>query len=157
MRAVMHWVAWLGVLLGLWLAFVGGTSWGEEVAGVVAGAIGATAAEVVRQQGLLRYRLTPSLLLFLPKQLWHVVRAFLLLELVLLRSLATRRIPVGAFRVRAARDTGADDAAGRGLRAFAGWAGSLTPNTVVVDVDRAEGLLLEHHLLPERAAQDPLE
>lgn len=155
MRAVLAWLTWVGLLFGLWVALVGGTNWGEEIAGLAAAVIGATAAEVVRRQGLLSYRVPVALLRFLPAQFLGAVRDFVLLQAVLVRALATWTFPRGAFRVHD-RDTGGDSAQGRGIRAFAGWAGSLAPNTVIVHVDRTDGVLLEHHLLPEKASEDPL-
>jgi multisubunit Na+/H+ antiporter MnhE subunit len=155
MRAVLFWLLGFGLLYGLWLALVGGTTWNEQIAGLAAATVAATAGEVVRRQGLLSFRVPVALLGALPRRLWDVLREFALLQVVLLRALLTRRAPRGGF-VSHERDTGGDTARGRGLRAFAGWVGSLAPNTVVVDIDREKGVLLEHHLVRGKASRDPL-
>jgi multisubunit Na+/H+ antiporter MnhE subunit len=155
MRPVLFWLICFGLLFGLWLALVGGTSWNEQIGGLIAAAVAAAAAEIVRRQGLLSYRVPLGLLGGLLPVAWEVVRQFVLLQVVLLRALVTRRAPRGAFAAHS-RDTGGDTPRGRGVRAFAGWLGSLAPNTVVVDVDRADGVLLEHHLVPTEASPDPL-
>jgi hypothetical protein len=155
MRGAANWLTWLVILFGLWLGFVGATSAGEELAGIVTAGLGATAAEVVRRHGLFSYRPPLALLRSLPLRAWYVVRDFVLLLAVLGRSLATRRVRDGAFRVLE-RETGGDDARGRGLRAYVGWAGSLAPNTLVVHVDEAEHLVLEHELVRDRSSPDPL-
>lgn len=155
MRAILFWLLCFGLLFGLWLALVGGTTWNQQIGGLIAAALAATGAEIVRRQGLLSYRVPSSLLGSLPRKTWEVLREFVLLQAVLLCALVTRRAPRGTFEVHS-RQTGGDTPRGRGLRAFAGWAGSLAPNTVVVDVDREDGLLLEHHLVPGQASRDPL-
>src|SRR5204863_5470358 len=134
----LFWLLSFGLLFGLWLTLVGGTSIDQEIGGLAAAATAATAAEIVRRQGLLSYRVPLPLLDALPRRAWDVLLQFVLLQAVLLRALFTRRLPRGAFEVHR-RDTGGDTPRGRGTRAFAGWLGSLAPNTVVVGVYRAEG------------------
>ena len=56
MRRVAAWLAWFAGLLVLWLLLVGAIQDVEQIAGLVAAAIGATAAEVVRSQGLAALR-----------------------------------------------------------------------------------------------------
>lgn len=152
MRTALSWAAWFGPLFGLWVAFVGVTTGSELIAGLAAAAVGATAADIVRRCGLLSYRPPPGLASPLARQLWHTVRDFLLLVWLLVPALTGRR-PKGAFRTIEV-DTRGDSPSGRGWRAFAGWIGSIAPNTIVVDLD--EGTVLRHDLVPGRSPDDPL-
>ena len=52
-----YWIAWYLPLVVLWLAFVDTVAIAEVVLGLVAAAVAATAAELVRAQGLVRFRL----------------------------------------------------------------------------------------------------
>ena len=152
MRTALSWAAWFGPLFGLWLAFVGVTSGAEVVAGLAAAAVGATAAEVVRRCGLLSYRPPPGLAAAFARQLWRTVRDFLLLVWLLFPAMAGHRSR-SAFRTIEVNTRG-DSPSGRGWRAFAGWVGSIAPNTIVVDLD--EGTVLRHELVPGRSPDDPL-
>ena len=151
MRTALSWAAWFGPLFGLWVAFVGATSGAELVAGLAAAAVGATAAEVVRREGLLAYRPPGGIAPAFARQLWRTVRDFLLLVWLLVPALAGRRSR-GAFRTFEA-DTRGDSPSGRGWRGFTGWVGSIAPNTIVVDID--EGTVLRHDLVPGRSPDDP--
>ena len=46
---------------------------------------------------------------------------------------------------------GGDDPVSAGRRAFATIADTTTPNTIVVDIDCDDDLVLRHDLVPERA------
>ena len=59
LRRVTLWIAWYVPLVVLWLAFVDTLATAEVVLGLVAAAVAATAAEVVRGQDLVRFRLEP--------------------------------------------------------------------------------------------------
>jgi hypothetical protein len=145
-RGVTAWLAWFGGLFLLWLVLVGTIQDTELVAGLFAAAIGATAAEVVRAQGLLQYRVEWRWLRRTPSHLARVVPEFFLVLATLVRR---RR---GAFRTLEF-PTGGERTVDRGRRAWAGLAASLAPNRVVVDVDEETGLVLVHDLVP-RAAPD---
>ena len=66
-RRVGFWIAWYVLLLLLWLAFVDTFNPAEMALGLVAAAIAATAAEVVRSQELVRFRMDPRWLRDLPQ------------------------------------------------------------------------------------------
>jgi hypothetical protein len=72
-RRVGFWIAWYVPLAILWLAFVGTLAGAEVVAGLVAAAIAATAAELVRSQELVRFRLDPRWLRGLHQLPWQVL------------------------------------------------------------------------------------
>jgi multisubunit Na+/H+ antiporter MnhE subunit len=73
-RRVGFWIAWYVPLVVLWLAFVD-TLAAEEVAlGLVTAAVAATAAELVRSQGLVRFHLDPRWLRDVHRLPWQVLR-----------------------------------------------------------------------------------
>jgi len=142
-------VAWWCVLFGLWVALVGTKAWLELVAGACAAAIGTASLEVVRSQGVLAFRFHARWLLEAGRPLARIVPDFVVLTLALVR-----RRPGGAFRA-VPFEPGGDTPLGAGRRAFVTVAGSLAPNTLVVDVDRERNLLLVHELDPAHASEPP--
>jgi hypothetical protein len=145
MRRVAAWLSWFAGLFVLWLLLVGTVQDVELVAGVCAAALGATAEEVVRAQGLLGFRVEWRWLRQASKPLARVVPEFLLLMLVLLRR------PRGTFRTLEF-PVGGNRATDAGRRGFAVVAGSLSPNRLVVDVDQEAGGALVHDLVPARGS-----
>jgi hypothetical protein len=144
MRRMAAWLAWCAGLLVLWLLLVGTVQDVERIAGLVAAAIGATAAEVVRSQGLLRYRVEARWLARGVKELLRVVPNFVRV----IAALPAR--PSGAFRTVPFPAGGVRDV-DRGRRAWATLAASLAPNRLVVDLDPERGEALIHDLLPRAA------
>ena len=139
------WLAWFGALFVFWLALVGVVQDLELIAGLCAAAIGATLVELVRAQGMFRYRFDRRWALLLPKHVLRVVPDFVRLMIALPRrpqgSFRTLDFPVGGERgIDASR------------RAFAVFAASLAPNRLVVDTDPDAGGAVVHDLLPESAS-----
>ena len=150
MRRVTAWLAWFGGLFVLWLLLVGTVQDVELVAGLAAAAIGATAAEVVRAQGLLRYRVEARWIRPGLRQLLHVAPDFV-------RVLAALpRRPSGSFRT-VPFPTGGERDVDRGRRAWVTFAASLAPNRLVVDLDPGTGEALVHELLPRAAGEELLQ
>jgi hypothetical protein len=148
-RRLTAWLCWLAGLFALWLLLVGTVQDLELIAGLAAAAIGATAAEVVRAQGLLRYRIERRWLFRGTRQLLLVVPDFF-------RVLAALgRRPRGAFRTIPFPAGGERDV-DRGRRAWATIAASFAPNRLVVDIDPETGEALVHDLLPHAAAAEEL-
>jgi multisubunit Na+/H+ antiporter MnhE subunit len=141
---------WWLAFFGLWLALVGTKAWLELVAGACAATIGLIALAVVTAQGLLGFRFHPRWLVEAGRPLARIVPDFLLLA----RALLERRRRAGAFRA-IPFDPGGDTPLGAGRRAFVTIAGSLAPNTLVVDVDRERNLLLVHEFDPKAAPEPP--
>ena len=139
----------------LWLAFVDTLAWEwEEVAaGLVAAAIAATAAELVRSQDLVRFHLDPRWLRGLAPLPWQVLRDTWLLTVALWRHL-TGHPARGRFRV-VPFPSEADDASSAGRRALVTALVSVAPNTVVVGVEGQEGEMLVHQLVPEPGSPVP--
>ena len=155
MRArLAHWLAWWIALVLLWQLFVNTFAPPEVLAGLVAAAIAATAAEVVRGQGLIHFR---------PRMHWLVRARKLPLAVivdcrvvlgVLWRRLV-RREPVQGVFTAFPFDSGGDDAEAAARRALYVLAISLTPNTFVVGIDREDDVMLVHQLVssdPARAS-----
>ena len=149
MRRVAAWLAWFGGLLILWLLLVGTIAHTEVIAGLGAAAVAATAAEVVRSLGLLDFRVERKWLARTPRQLLRAVPDFFLVLGTIVRP---RR---GTFRT-IPFPTGGERAVDHGRRAWAGLAGSLAPNRLVVDVDPEAGEGLVHDLVRRAAADEVL-
>ena len=146
MTRVAAWLSWFAGLLVLWLLFVGTVQDVERIAGLCAAAIGATAVEVVRSQGLLGFRIEWRWLRQTWKPVLRVVPEFLLLMAALLRR---RR---GSFR-RLDFPAGGARNVDAGRRAFAVVAASFAPNRLVVDLDPEAGTALVHDLVPGHGSE----
>lgn len=144
MARAASWLAWFGATFVLWLALVGVVQDIELIAGLCAAAIGATVVELVRAQGLFRYRFDRRWPLLLPKHVLRVVPDFVRLMVALPRR------PRGSFRTLDFA-VGGERGIDAGRRAFAVFAPSLAPNRLVVDTDPEAGGAVVHDLLPESA------
>src|SRR4029453_9292246 len=118
-RRAGFWIAWYVPLVVLWLAFVDTLAWEEVAAGLVAAAVAATAAEIVRSPDLVRFPLDPRWLRGLAGLPWQVLRDTWLLTAALWRHCSGPPVP-GSFRAvpfPSAADTGRPAGAGhrRGL------------------------------------------
>ena len=149
MTRAAAWLSWFAGLLLLWLLLVGTVQNVEVVAGLCAAAIGATAAEVVRSQGLLRFRLERRWFPLVWRPLGRVVPDFFVVLAALVRP------PHGRF-ARIEFPTGGQRAVDAGRRAFAVLGPSLAPNRLVVDVDPESGEALVHDLVPSWAPPELL-
>jgi multisubunit Na+/H+ antiporter MnhE subunit len=152
-RRVGFWIAWYVPLVILWLAFVNTLAVAEVAVGLVAAAVAATAADLVRSQDLVRFRMDPRWLRGLHRLPWQVLRESWLLAVALWRHLRGRPVR-GVFRVLPF-PTGGDDAHAAGRRALVTGALSLTPNTYVVGIEGGEGVVLVHQLVPEPGSPIP--
>jgi hypothetical protein len=134
-RRVKFWLAWYVPLFGLWLLFVDTLATAELVVGAIAAAIAATAADVVREQDLVRFRMRVR---------W-------------LPGLASLRRPGsvnGLFRVLSF-PIDQDDATGAARSAMVTSIASIAPNTYVVGVERGEGTVLLHQLVRRHGDEIP--
>jgi multisubunit Na+/H+ antiporter MnhE subunit len=154
-----RWLAWWIALAALWLVLDDNPALPELITGAVAAAVGATAAEVVHSQNLVRVRLELRWLRHAWRPLAQLFPDTARVMVALFRTLVLRRRSRGRFRAipfRSGRDTGAYDTT---RRALAKAAGSFTPNSYVVGVDAQRDLILVHQLEPTGGAEgiDPLE
>jgi len=152
-KRVGFWVAWYVPLVLLWLLFVDTFARQEVIAGLVAAAVAATAAELVRSQELVRFRLDPRWLRGLPGLPWQVLHDTWLLTVALWRHCTGSPVR-GVFRV-VPFPSEADDDRSAARRALATALVSVAPNTVVVGVEGAEGEMLVHQLVPEPGSPVP--
>jgi multisubunit Na+/H+ antiporter MnhE subunit len=144
-RARIGWwlASWIA-LLALWLLLVT-VSLSELVAGMIAAAIAATAGEVVRAQGLVRFDPDPRWFLRLWKLPRNIVRDCWLVSVVLVRHLTGHPVNSG-FRAIPYR-SGGDDARSSARRALVVPALSVSPNTYVIGIDEGSDLMLVHQLV----------
>jgi multisubunit Na+/H+ antiporter MnhE subunit len=152
-RRVGFWFAWYVPLMILWLAFVDTFDPAEVAIGLIASAIAATAAELVRAQDLVRFRLEPHWLRDLPRLPWQVLRDTWLLAVALWRHCTGHPVR-GRIRV-VPFPSEADDARSAGRRALATVLASVAPNTVVVGIEGAGGEMVVHQLVPEPGSPVP--
>jgi multisubunit Na+/H+ antiporter MnhE subunit len=153
LRRVTFWFAWYVPLVVLWLAFVDTLAAAEVVLGLVAAAVAATAAEVVRDQELVRFRLEPRWLRGLGGLPWQVLRDSWLLAEALWGQLRGRPVR-GVFRV-VPFPVEQDDARSAARRALVTGVVSLAPNTYVVGIEGEEGVVLVHQLVHDPASPIP--
>jgi multisubunit Na+/H+ antiporter MnhE subunit len=147
-RRVAGWLAWFAVLNVLWLVFISAWVVEEEILGLFASAIAATAAEAVREQGLVGFR--PR-----ARWLWQVrllpartVRETVGVLGALALQLAGKRPVRGRFRlVEVTMPDDPDEAAAKRALMTAGE--SFAPNGYVLAIDPEERLMLVHELVLE--------
>jgi multisubunit Na+/H+ antiporter MnhE subunit len=144
-RRVGSFLCWFALLVGLWEVLVGTTQTMEMVAGLIAAALGAAFAELLRTMGLLRFSADLRLLAQGWKLPWQIVFDFLVVTWVLARSLARGQRVHGEW-LTVPYPVSEDGERRRWQRAFATTAGTATPLAIVVDLDRDEALL--HSLEP---------
>lgn len=153
--AALAWGGWWLLLLGLWLALSNSATAADLGAGAVAAALAATASVLVRGHRRAVPRPRRVWLARLRRPLASVVPDCGRLATALLRA------PGGELvEVPFAPASSDDPPRAAARRVLAGAAGSLAPNTIVVEIDEERGVLVAHRLVsaggPRRAA-DPLE
>jgi hypothetical protein len=146
------WLGWFVVLSLVWLALVATLNWQEELVGVLAAAIGATAAEAVQAQGLVQGRLKLRWLVGLWRLPWDVLVETWQVFAVLSRQLAGGPRIAGRFYCVFFPHTG-DHPEDETRRALYKLEASIAPNSYVVGYDEETGAMLLHELVsgqPER-------
>ena len=154
LRRARFWLAWYVPLFGLWLLFVDTLAAEELVLGAIAAALAATAADVVRAQDLVRFRMRARWLRGLTALPGQVVTDSWLLAVALFRQLLRPGSVRGLFRVLPFPVEG-DDTAAAARRALVTGVVSVTPNTYVVGVERGEGFMLVHQLVRRPGGEVP--
>lgn len=145
---IAGWLAWFAVLNVLWLVLISAWVLEEAMLGLVASAIGATAAEAVREQGLAGFRLRVRWLWRVRVLPWRAVRETGLVLRALLWHVSGRAPVRGRFRVVpvALPEDPSEQAAKRALLT-AGE--SFAPNAYVLTIDNRKGVMLTHQLVQE--------
>jgi multisubunit Na+/H+ antiporter MnhE subunit len=147
------WIAWYVPLVVLWLAFVDTLATPEVVLGLVAAAVAATAADLVRAQDLVRFRLEWPWLRDLYRLPGLLLSDCWVLAAALWRHLTGRPVK-GALRT-VPFPVERDDARSAARRALVTGTVSFTPNTYVVGIEGDEGFALLHQLVPGTANPIP--
>jgi hypothetical protein len=143
---IVGWLAWFVLLNALWLVFISAWVVAEEILGLFAAAIAATAAEAVREQGLAAFRPRARWLWQARVLPWRSVRESVQVLGVLARHVL-RRAPVrGRFRVTKV-SLPADRSEQIAKRALLTVGESFAPNAYVLTIDTREGLMLTHELM----------
>jgi hypothetical protein len=144
---VRAWLTWFVLLYALYVLLADNPVLPELVTGVVAAAIGATGAVVVRRQRARLLRPRPRMLKAAWRPLLGIFADLVPLARVLITSGILRRPSESDLQETPfthLSDSGEDAAE----RALAEALGSLAPNRVVVGLDRERGVLVTHRLRP---------
>jgi hypothetical protein len=146
MGRALSWAAWCFVLFWAWLFYNGQWTHTELIAAGCAGVIGTATAVVVQRCAFHKLRFRPQHLKRIWLPLWQIFPEFAWIAAAALRQLFHRG--TGAFVAEpTVGPTGTDDPTGRAERVFLLYAGTLSPNDYVVDVDRETKQALRHVLL----------
>lgn len=133
-------------LLGLWMLFVSQMQRAEFIAGIGAAALGAVGDGIVKSKRLAKFRPRPQWLWLFSWEPWYVLDG----SAAILWALAKRllgRTSKALFRVVPFR-SGGDDAESAARRALAITAISISPETIVVGIDRDREFMLLHLIAP---------
>jgi len=159
-RSILRaWLGWWVLCAALWLALVDRTALDELLTGVVAAAIGATAAVLVRQQRRQLILPRPRWAAGAWKPLLALVRDLAPLARALVRRGVLRRSETGVVHSLPFPAV-EDDPRALGYRVATAILGSLGPNTIVLEIDTDARVMHVHQLVPSddpAAAAMPLE
>ncbi|MFL5827203.1 MAG: hypothetical protein ACJ76V_11830 [Thermoleophilaceae bacterium] len=155
LRYAVAWIVWFAVLFALWMALIDHLAIDDILNGVVCAAIGASAAELVDAQRIVRVRFRPRWFAVVPRQLWRFLLETFLVIGVLFRVLVLRRRVRGHFRAVRFR-AGGEDAFDAGRRTLFEWAGSFSANRYVIGVDGEHDSALMHELVESDEPLDSL-
>jgi hypothetical protein len=153
MKTLRFAVLWWAVLGGWWLVLVGTNAGLEEIAAACAATLATLLALGVRSQGLTRYRFEPAIVaraLIFP---WKVLRELAIVTWVLMLHVSRVRPVRSVYRAFPFPAGGADPTS-RGRRAIVTAFDALSPNTMPVDVDTEQGVVLRHELDPRYSSND---
>jgi multisubunit Na+/H+ antiporter MnhE subunit len=150
MQLASRHVLWALLLLGAWMTFVVTTALPEVLLGVgsaiVAGLVMAVLRAHAGATGVPKLRWLRDALVLLPR----LVTDTLVVFRVLFLHLSGKQQALGAFRALPYEPNQPDALSASMADAFVVAVNSLTPNTIVLDIDPVEGLLLVHQPQPQR-------
>ncbi|HLG69733.1 MAG TPA: Na+/H+ antiporter subunit E [Chloroflexota bacterium] len=139
--------------MGLWMLFVFTTSVADIAWGAGSAAFTTGLVWIIRrftQHSIRpRARWLPGALVLAPRLFQDTATVFVALA----RHLLGRQAVQGAFRAVRYQGVYSSEAEASAGDGFVILANSLTPNTIVLDIDRVEGLLLVHQLVPQSPEQ----
>ena len=141
MRRIRSLVTWWALSVLLWIAYVGTTDELEALVGLGAAAVATAAIEVVRAQGLLRFRVDRRWLV----RAW-TVPAQIAYDFGLLTLLLVRRRRVAGEYVTVEFPAGESRPEHAWRRAWVTTLGTMSPNVLVVELDTERRTALLHSL-----------
>lgn len=145
---VRAWLIWFVALNLLWLALISSFVLAEEILGLFAAALAATAAVAVSRQRLISFRPRLEWLLQARRLPWASVRETGLVLAALARQLAGGEPARGRFRtLPVSLPPDPDQAATKRALLTAGL--SFPPNSYVLEIDSERELMLVHNLVSE--------
>jgi hypothetical protein len=153
-RRARFWLVCWALSLGLWMLLVFKTEPAEVVAGAVAAAFAATAAELLRSHAYAPFSPEARWLRKLgrlPREV--IVDCWILARALWRRAVRGQRIE-GAFRCIHFPRSAGDDPRTHARLAVAKWLGAVAPNSYVVGFDERRELVLVHQLVPTETPPD---
>lgn len=133
-------------LLGAWILFTSLPEMNEITAGLAAAFLGAAGDAVVKATEFARFRPRFRHAMLILAEPWYVAKDTVLVFWELLRRIAgmprRSRLKVVPF------DGGGDDLNGSARRTLAISYSTISPNTIVLGIDRERNLLLLHEMVP---------
>jgi multisubunit Na+/H+ antiporter MnhE subunit len=149
-------IAWT-VGMVFWLLLTGTFDPFELAAGVLASALAATAAAMVKMQHIILLSPRPAWLLRVPQLIPRLLRDSWTVLFALIAQLLNRQEMRGQFRALPF-EPGGDDPRAATRRAFIAGAITISPNTFVVSIDLERKLVLCHQLVasPKSDARDDI-
>ena len=133
-------------LLGLWMLFVSSMQLAEFTAGIAAAALGAVADGLVKSQRFAQFRPRLKWLWLFAWEPWYALTGTAAIFWALARRLAGKRSEA-QFRVVPFR-AGGEDSESAARRALAITTISISPETIVVGIDRERNCMLLHQIAP---------
>ncbi len=149
LRIVCSWVAWWLPLLVLYLLLTGKPTWEEASAGLAAAAIATVGAVVAARAAALEFQPRLRWLVRLGRPFLQMLLDCCLVLGALWPRLVQGKNVEGVFST-IPFDPGGDDPQQAARRALITVGITLAPNTYVIGMDRQQGLILVHQLIPTR-------
>lgn len=144
---------WALALMGAWMLFVVTTQLPEVLLGLGSAVLAYIGVAAIRRQvglfGLVKLRWLRDALVLVPRLVTDTFLVFRALG----RQLFQGQHVTGAFMAMPYSPGQHDQLSALSADAFAVASNSLTPNTIVLDVDPVEGLILVHQLEPQTPAE----
>jgi len=150
-KHVVAWVAWWVALFWLWMLLAGDWNHIQWIAAACAATVSATLGEIARTRAGVETRFPLRWIARAWTVPHQIVVDFGIITLALGRSLVRRKIVRGEYRAHHF-----PAAEGKGVRAWATWAGQFSPNAYVIEIDDERELVLVHDLVPNRASEEPV-
>jgi multisubunit Na+/H+ antiporter MnhE subunit len=144
LRIAAEWTVHATLALAAWFAFTQRLSKGELLAGLVAAALAGTASRLVWAHNTATFAGAGRALLQAWRLPWYALVGTGEVLGVLLRHLTGR--PAPSLLLSVPFDAGGGDARSQARRALAVTYTTITPNFIVLGIDRERGLLWYHQL-----------